>query len=113
MFTGHTVKATVPKFSWDPVQLSSDGIPLLNVDFFDGKKSDSILLTRYNPIPLEDFEKDGDVDHCIFNGYLKDDPDVYVTLTGGCPFDDNFEVKGQSFLVSWTFFSIDCDGNSI
>ena len=34
-----------------------------------------------------------DVDKCIFVGTLRDESDVTVTLTGGCPFDESFEVK--------------------
>ena len=97
--TGQSVNAIVPILSWDPVQVSPDGIPLLNIYFNDGKKNDSILLARYNPIPLEDFETQAEVDQCIFNGYLKDEPDVYVTLTGGCPFDQNFEVRETALLI--------------
>ena len=83
----------MPVFSWDPFQVSPDGIHLLNIDFRDGKKSDNILLTRYNPIPLGEFETEADVDQCIFNGHLKSDSEAYATLTGGCPFQDSFEVN--------------------
>jgi hypothetical protein len=33
------------------------------------------------------------IDKCIFNGFLRDEPMVYVTLTGGCPFDNKFDVS--------------------
>jgi hypothetical protein len=32
-------------------------------------------------------------DDCIYHGYLQQEPKVYVTMTGGCPFEDSFEVN--------------------
>jgi hypothetical protein len=34
-----------------------------------------------------------DVDPCIFEGWLQNESNVYVTLTGGCPYEDSFEVN--------------------
>jgi hypothetical protein len=47
-----------------------------------------ILYFRYNPFQ----EESNDKDICIFNGFLRDEPDVYVTMSGGCPFSNSFEV---------------------
>jgi hypothetical protein len=30
---------------------------------------------------------------CIYHGYLKAEPEVYVTMSGGCPYEKSFEVK--------------------
>ena len=40
-----------------------------------------------------DEEDDDDDDQCIFKGFLRDEPEAGVTLTGGCPFQNSFEVK--------------------
>jgi hypothetical protein len=40
---------------------------------------------------------------CILEGFLKGESDVFVTLTGGCPFSKSFEVSG-SFLHSYLTF---------
>jgi hypothetical protein len=37
-------------------------------------------------------ESDESVDDCIFTGFLRNESNVAVTLTGGCPFDNTFEV---------------------
>jgi hypothetical protein len=40
---------------------------------------------------LSDHEN-SDMD-CILEGFLRDESDVFVTLTGGCPFSNSFEVS--------------------
>lgn len=45
-------------------------------------------LQRFYPT---DWQNDA-IDDCIFDGKLEGDPESYVTVTGGCPGDDNFEV---------------------
>jgi hypothetical protein len=32
---------------------------------------------------------------CIFHGYLKNEPESSVTMTGGCPFENSFEVRNK------------------
>jgi hypothetical protein len=32
------------------------------------------------------------IDSCIFSGFLRNESDVAVTITGGCPFQNSFEV---------------------
>ncbi len=61
--------------------------------FPDGGDDDAALLKRVNPIPLGSDELESDVDGCIFIGNLRDESDVAVTITGGCPFESNFEVN--------------------
>jgi hypothetical protein len=61
--------------------------------FPDGGDDDAALLKRVNPIPLGWDEKESDLDGCIFIGNLRDESDVAVTLTGGCPFERKFEVR--------------------
>jgi len=70
----------VPTFSWLEDRFSASGVPLLAIDFHDGKPNDVAVLTQFNP---------------IFNGHLRDEDKVHVTLTGGCPFDKNFDVGSQ------------------
>jgi hypothetical protein len=51
-------------------------------------------LRRYNPIPAGPNERAEDIDSCIYDGYLKDESDVYVTVTG-CASSNNFQVKNH------------------
>ena len=41
----------------------------------------------------DDSDEEDDDDQCIFKGFLRDEPEAGVTLTGGCPFQNSFEVK--------------------
>jgi hypothetical protein len=83
----------VPTFTWLEDQFSPDGIPLLSINFHDGKPNDVAILKQFNPIPRQRKEREENIDKCIFNGYLRDESTVYVTLTGGCPFDKTFDVR--------------------
>ena len=80
-----------PAFTWSNIESSADGIPILTVHFPDGG-FDAALLKRFNPIPKRSHEDERNIDGCIFEGFLRKESDVYVTITGGCPFSDNFEV---------------------
>ena len=99
----------MPTFSWLEDQFSPDGVPLLSINFHDGKPNDVAILKQFNPIPRQQNEKEEDIDKCIFNGNLRDEPKAHVTLTGGCPFDKNFDVRyftflnycNQSFQLNW------------
>jgi hypothetical protein len=44
-------------------------------------------------------EASGSDESCIFHGYLKNEPEAYVTMTGGCPFENSFEVICQIFFT--------------
>jgi len=74
----------VPSFEW----VSSDSLKIIypngNVDFAN--------LKQYNPIPVGPNERAESVDPCIFNGYLKEESNVYITLTG-CPFTNTFQAN--------------------
>jgi hypothetical protein len=39
----------------------------------------------------------------FFKGFLRDESDVFVTMTGGCPFSNSFEVS-ELFLHSYQHF---------
>jgi hypothetical protein len=92
-----------PTFTWLE-ERSEDGIPLLEVHFtnnkdddedveeVEGDSSDLAVLSRYNPIPVELDESRSPVDQCIFKGFLLNEPNAQVALTGGCPGDNSFDV---------------------
>jgi hypothetical protein len=62
-------------------------------------------LKQFNPIPRQQMEEEDSIDKCIFNGHLRDEPTVYVTLTGGCPFDKDFDVRMILIVAKVTFSS--------
>ena len=76
---------------------TAHGVPLLSVNFHDGKANDVAILKQFNPIAKQVNESEDNIDKCIFNGFLRDDPKVYVTLTGGCPFDSSFDVSKNTY----------------
>jgi hypothetical protein len=67
-------------------------IPLLSITFADGSEDVAVLI-RYNPIPIEKDEFRSEVDQCIFKGFLRNDPSSEVTMAGGCPGEDSFDVR--------------------
>ena len=88
MFT-NCLADDVPIFTWDKENLSGFGIPLLNVQYPNGE-TEVIHLKRSE----EGFNQSGANENiCIFNGYLENDPNSMVLLSGGCPFSDNFDVS--------------------
>jgi hypothetical protein len=91
----------VPTFTWLHRQFSPDGVPLLSINFHDGKPDDVAVLKQINPIPRQPKEREENIDNCIFGGFLQMETTVYVTLTGGCPFEDNFEVKNSIFNLDF------------
>jgi hypothetical protein len=54
--------------------------------------ADYAVLKYANPIPLGRDEREEDVDKCLYDGYLLNEKDVYVTLTG-CVNSDTFQVS--------------------
>ena len=84
----------MPSFSWDP-ELSADGTPLLRIRFADRTNDEVAILSRFNPIPVGKLERADDVDGCIFDGVLRDEPESVVTVTG-CPLSNNFQVQIHS-----------------
>jgi hypothetical protein len=53
---------------------------------------------RCSPHPLQSDSdrKDefrSEVDQCIFKGFLRNDPSSEVTMAGGCPGEDSFDVR--------------------
>jgi hypothetical protein len=81
--------------------VSPFGVPILRIVFNDGRPDDSALLKQFNPIPKGSNEDEESIDRCIFEGFLKNEEKVYVTLTGGCPFENSFEVN--CFILSVLF----------
>jgi hypothetical protein len=81
----------VPTFSW----LQSPE-PVLKITYPNGQ-SDIAILKSFNPIPVQSFERQEDVDTCIYDGYLANESDVYVTLTG-CAHTDTFNASCCNFL---------------
>ena len=65
-------------------------IPSIKITFPDGTE-DFAVLQHYNPIAQGRDEQEEDIDQCIFDGYLLNEKDVSVTVTG-CPNADNFGV---------------------
>jgi hypothetical protein len=96
----------VPTFAWLQDSYSPDGIPHLAVDFHDGNPVDVVNLKKFNPFPRQAAEKKDNIDECIFTGRLRDDPDVYVTLTGGCPFDNSFDIMLRSDRTADFMFQV-------
>jgi len=84
-----------PTFTWLQDSFSPHGIPHLEVDFHDGQDADVVNLKKFNPFVRQAEEK-GNIDGCIFTGYLRNESDVYVTLTGGCPFSKTFDITMRS-----------------
>jgi hypothetical protein len=93
LFLAVSCQTAVPIFSWQSEPLAP--VPHLKITFPDGSKDDFALLRPYNPVPLGPTERAEDVDACIYDGYLQDEKDVYVTLTG-CANSDNFQVGFSS-----------------
>jgi hypothetical protein len=73
----------LPKFSWDEHNL-------LRITFPDGRV-DFAELEPHEVIPRGPEERPEDVDGCIYHGYLKQETDVYVSVTG-CAQSNNFLV---------------------
>ena len=90
---GHQSKIGVPSFEW------IDKATLKIV--YPNGKSDVAMLKNYNPIPAGPNERAEDLmDLCIFNGYLKEENDVYIVLAG-CPFTNNFQAR--PFIIMLIF----------
>ena len=84
----------VPSFKW--VQPSVEPFERLLIRFPDNGTEDVALLKRTNPIPLTDDEND--VDSCIFQGHLRDEKDVFVSLNG-CPRSMTFDVSENKINI--------------
>ena len=96
----------LPSFEWQSGMQSRSGIPFLKIQFPNNGEEENIILEQFNPIPLRDYERSEDVDNCIFKGYLQNDPDSTVTLAGGCPFEESFEVGIFFYLILIKFIHL-------
>ena len=81
----------LPSFSWERVSSRQTSLPSLKITLPNGME-DYAILQRYNPIPQGHDELEEDIDQCIFDGYLLNEKDVYVTMVG-CLNSDSFEVN--------------------
>jgi hypothetical protein len=54
---------------------------------------DVAVLAPYNSVPVEVDESRLNPDNCIFKGYLENEPESNVIITGGCPGDYTFDVS--------------------
>jgi hypothetical protein len=82
---------SVPGFVWED-KASENGIPLLRVHFPGGEADDFAVLSRYNPIPQGLLEREEEIDGCIFEGFLLNEKDASVTVTG-CPYTGNMQAR--------------------
>ena len=80
----------MPNFVWED-QVADGLVPLLRIRFQDGKADDFAVLKRFNPIPQHALEREEDIDACIFEGFLMNEADSLVTVTG-CPGAHKLEV---------------------
>lgn len=84
-------KTQLPSFEWLKEFAPFSTVPLLKITFPDGNEDDFAVLRSFNPVPAGPEERDVDIDPCIFEGNLVNEPESQITLTG-CPFTMNFEV---------------------
>ena len=85
-----TCKSELPSFTWSS-ETTPFGVPLLRVAFPDEGQDDFAVLRSFNPVPLAAHERAEDLDSCIYEGYLLNEKDVHVTVTG-CALSDNLQV---------------------
>jgi hypothetical protein len=96
--------ADLPSFEW--VDDASSALPLLKITFPDGNEDDFAVLKHFDIIPTGRNEDPATVDNCIYDGYLTNENNVYVTLTGGCVCSKTFDVGSLLFLSLYHYFSI-------
>ena len=84
-----------PSFKW-----ISDGVfgDRIQIGFPDGGPNDEALLTPSIPSFSSDIVDKNDTG-CIFHGYLRDDTDVEVFVSG-CPEENSFQVAFQRYWVN-------------
>ena len=86
----------MPTFVWE-AQEAEGLVPHLRIRFQDGKADDIAVLKRFNPIPQHALEREEDIDACIFEGFLMNEADSFVTVTG-CPHSSNLQVRNCLML---------------
>ncbi len=92
----------MPSFAWERASSRQTSMPSMKITFPDGTE-DYAVLQRYNPIPQGRDELEEDIDQCIFDGYLLNEKDVYVTMAG-CPNSDSFEVNNSVLQICESIF---------
>ena len=84
-----------PSFKW----ISNGGFGYkIQIGFPDGGPNDLALLTPSIPSFSSDIVDKNDTG-CIFHGYLRDDTDVEVFVSG-CPEENSFQVAFQVYRVN-------------
>jgi len=83
---GQSQEDGLPLFTW-----LRTAEPVLKITYPDGG-SDLVTLRQFNPIPIQPWERQEDVDTCIHDGFMTNEKGVYVTVNG-CAYSDTFEVK--------------------
>ena len=83
-------QSELPSFSWEG-DASPFGVPFLKLSFPDQGNDDFAVMRPYNPIPLGPTERAEEMDSCIYQGFLLNEKDVHVTMTG-CAYSDDFKV---------------------
>ena len=91
----------VPSFKW--VQNFVEPFERLIIRFPDNGTEDVALLKRTNPIPVTDYENG--VDTCIYQGYLRDEKNVFVSLNG-CPRSMTFDVSEDNTKILANFLPV-------
>jgi hypothetical protein len=97
-----TPPVALPSFSWE--HETSRLVPLMKINFPDGSEDFAVLQT-YNPIPVGADERAEEVDNCIYDGYLMNEKDVYVTMAG-CANSDNFQIQFSSKRLNNYMFKV-------
>ncbi len=72
---------------------SESGIPLLRIKFPDNAEDDFAVLKPFQFESEQPEQAQNDPKSCIFSGNLLHDSSVLVTVAGGCPNDNSFEVN--------------------
>ena len=83
----------LPSFEW---KASKGKYKYLAVHFPDNGPGDVVALKRTNPIPST--KEDKKLDRCTFQGYLRDEQEVFVAVNG-CPGSRTFEVRNICIVI--------------
>jgi hypothetical protein len=90
--------ASQASFRWVPTterSPSGSGLPLFGISFPDGDTEDFVELENTFGSSSNVDNNNVNNDDCIFQGFLKNEPDVLVSVNG-CPFSDSLDVSFES-----------------
>ena len=83
----------LPSFEW---KASKGKYKYLAIHFPDNGPDDVAALKRTNPIPST--KEDKKLDRCTFQGYLRDEQEVFAAVNG-CPGSRTFEVRYNCIVI--------------